>query len=97
MEASAVVDLGPHLVPEVIRHAQLGLSWKVVAVLENWTTLRYHEAVGTHAETRRFRVLVSGPLPGDPDADGEVVMIVRRYGDRQGWWICPDEIPREPS
>ena len=86
----AVVDLGPHLVPETIRHAQLGLSWKVLAVTENWTTRRYHDSIGTYAETERFRVRVAGPLPGDPAADGEFVMIVRRYGDRPGWWISPD-------
>jgi hypothetical protein len=89
MEAPAVVDLGLYLVPEVIRHAQLGLSWEVLAVLENWTTRRYHDAVGTHEETKRFRVRVSGPLPGDPSAQGEFVMIVRRYGGRSGWWITP--------
>ena len=89
MEAPAVVDLGPHLVPEAIRHAQLGLSWKVPAVLENWTTRRYHDAVVTHEETKRFRVRVSGLLPGDPSADGEFVMIVRRYGGRSRWWITP--------
>lgn len=66
MEVPAVVDLGPHLVPEVIRHARLDLSWKVLAVLENWTTPRYHNSVGTPAETKRFRVRVSGPLPGNP-------------------------------
>jgi hypothetical protein len=33
-------------------------------VVEDWTTPRYHDAVGTAAETRRFRVRVSGPLPG---------------------------------
>jgi hypothetical protein len=28
-------------------------------------------------------------MPGDPSADGEFIMIVRRYGDRPGWWISP--------
>ena len=41
MESPAVVSLGLHLVPETIRHARLGLSWKVLTVLENWTTRRY--------------------------------------------------------
>jgi hypothetical protein len=90
MEVSAVVDLGPRLVPELIRHPRLGLSWRVTAVIEDWTTPRYHDSVGTPAETRRFRVRVSGPLPGEPSVDGEFVMIVRRYGDRSGWWISPD-------
>lgn len=89
MESPAVVSLGLHLVPETIRHARLGLSWKVLTVLENWTTRRYHNSVGTSAETKRFRVRVSGPLPGNPSTDGEFVLIVRRYGDRPGWWISP--------
>jgi len=87
----AVVDLGPHLVAEAIRHAQLGLSWKLLAVRENWTTRRYHDTVGTSGETKRFRVRASGPLAGDPSADREFVMIVRRYGDRPGWWISPGD------
>jgi hypothetical protein len=53
-------------------------------VLEDWTTPRYYDAVGTPAETRRFRVRVSGPLPGNPSEKGEFVMTVRRYGDRSG-------------
>lgn len=39
-EAPALVDLGPRLAPEVIRHARLGLSWTVLAVLENWFRVR---------------------------------------------------------
>lgn len=89
VDVPAVVDLGAFLTPEAIRHVQLGLSWKVLAVLQDWTTPRYHDAVGTPGETRRFLVRVSGPLPGDPYADGEFIMIVRRYGDRPGWWVSP--------
>jgi|SRR5215468_9433183 len=91
MEVSALVDLGPRLVPVTIRHARLGLAWRVTRVLEDWTTPRYYDAVGTMAETRRFRVRVSGPLPGNPSEEGEFVMTVRRYGDRPGWWISPEE------
>lgn len=90
MEAPAVVDLGPRLVPVAIRHARLDLSWIVLAVLENWTTPRYYDVVGTSEETKRFRVRVHGPLPGNPSADGEFVMIIQRYGDRPGWWVSPD-------
>ena len=56
------------------------------------TSPRYHDAVGTPAETKRFRVRVSGPLPGRPSEEGEFVMTVRRYGDRPGWWINPDQV-----
>jgi len=89
MEVLALVDLGPRLVPVAIRHARLGLTWRVTRVLEDWTTPRYYDAVGTSAETRRFRVRVSGPLPGSPSEQGEFIMMVRRYGDRAGWWISP--------
>jgi hypothetical protein len=95
MEVSALVDLGPRLVPVVIRHARLGLTWQVTRVLEDWTTPRYYETVGTPAETRRFRVRVSGPLPGSPSEEGEFVMTVRRYGDRPGWWISPSRAGRD--
>ena len=94
MEAPAVVDLSARLVPLTIRHAEIDLSWSVLAVLEDWTTPSYHDDVGTPMEVKRFRIRVTGPLPRHPDAVGEFGMIVRRYGDRQGWWICPD--PEEP-
>ncbi len=90
MEAPAVVELGPYLRPCAIRHAGLGLSWTVLAVLEDWTTPRYHDGVGTPAPTKRFRVRVTGPLPGRPSQDGEFTMIIRRYGDRPGWWASPE-------
>jgi len=89
---SALVDLGPRLLPVAIRHTRLGLIWRVTRVLEDCTTPRYYEAVGTPAETRRFRVRVSGPLPGHPSEEGEFVMTVRRYGDRPGWWISPHQV-----
>jgi hypothetical protein len=90
MEAPALVDLGPRLTPVAIRHARLGLAWEVRAVLEDWTTPRYHDTVGTPGETRRFTVRVRGPLPGQPSETGEFEMVVRRVGDRPGWWISPD-------
>ncbi len=90
MEAPAVVDLGPHLTPVAIRHARLDLSWKVVRVLEDWTTGEYHAVIGTAGETRRFTVKVRGPLPGCPEETGEFVMTVRRFGNRTGWWVSPE-------
>lgn len=89
MEALAIVELGPYLRPCAIRHAGLGLSWTVLAVLEDWTTPQYHDAVGTPAATKRIRVRVTGPLPGRPSQVGEFTMIIRRYGDRPGWWASP--------
>jgi hypothetical protein len=90
VEALAIVELGPYLRPCAIRHAGLGLSWEVLAVLEDWTTPQYHDAVGTPAQTKRFRVRVTGPLPGRPTQAGEFIMIIRRYGDRPGWWASPE-------
>jgi hypothetical protein len=71
METLALVELGPRLVPVAIRHARLGLTWRVLTLIEDWTTSRYHDAVGTPAETKQFLVRVSGPLPGTPLAEGE--------------------------
>jgi hypothetical protein len=42
-------------------------------------------------ELKRYNVRVTGPLPGRPSEAGEFGMIARRYGDRPGWWICPDD------
>jgi hypothetical protein len=89
MEAPAVVDLSSSLVPLTIRHAELDLSWSVLDVLEDWTTPAYYADRGTPMETKRFRVRVTGPLPGRSAVVGEFGMIVRRYGDRAGWWITP--------
>jgi hypothetical protein len=90
VEVPAVIDLSARLVPLTIRHAGLDLSWSVLAVVEDWTTPSYHDHAGPPVETRRFRVRVTGPLPGRPAETGEFGMLVRRYGDRPGWWICPD-------
>src|SRR5262249_19882333 len=86
-------DLGSRLTPVAIRHAQLDLSWKVLQLLEDWTTPRYHDAVGMPAETKRFVVRVRGPLPGNPSCDGEFTMTIRRFGDRPGWWASPEGQP----
>ena len=91
MEAPAIVDLGPRLTPVGIRHARLDLSWLVLQVLEDWTCRHYHDVIGTAAVTKQFTVRVRGPLPGNPSAEGEFVMLIRRYGDRAAWWIAPQE------
>ena len=66
METPAIVDLTASLVPLTIRHTELDLSWSVLDVLEDWTTPAYRDDVGTPMETKRFRVRVTGPLPGRP-------------------------------
>ena len=47
-------------------------------MVEDWATPRYRDAVGTPAETKRFLVCVSGPLPSSPSEEGEFIMTVRR-------------------
>jgi hypothetical protein len=79
-------------VPVAIQHARIGLTWRVLQVVEDWTTPRYHDAVGILAETKRFRVRASRPLPGNPSEEGGFVMTVRRYGDPPGWWISPHQV-----
>jgi hypothetical protein len=69
MEALALVDLGPRLVPIAVRHARLGLSWTVLRVLEDFTTLRASAMDGsaTIIDTRDCVPVhaVSSPLRGD--------------------------------
>lgn len=95
MEAPAIVDLSAQLVPLTIRHAELELSWSVIDVLEVWTTPDFEQDAGSVMELKRYRVRVTGPLPGRPSEVGEFGMLVRRYGDRSGWWICPE--PGDPA
>jgi hypothetical protein len=64
MEAPAVVDLRARLMPVAFRHAERGLSWSVLAVVEDWTTPSYRDDVGTPTEVKRFRICVTGPFPG---------------------------------
>lgn len=77
------------MTPDIVWHGTLSLKWDVLRVLEDFTTPVYREVLGTPGDTRRFRVVVSGPLPGRPAECGEFVTVVRRTGDRPGWWIAP--------
>jgi hypothetical protein len=62
----------------------------VQEVLESWHRQRSWEARGSPAETERHRLRVWGPLPERPSQNGEFVMIARRTGDRDGWWVAPE-------
>lgn len=86
MEAPAIVDLSAQLIPLSIRHAELDLRWAVIEVVEVWTTPAFGEDLGGPLELKRYRLRATGPLPGRPSAVGEFEMVVRRLGDRQGWW-----------
>jgi hypothetical protein len=90
MEAPAIVDLSASLTPLSIRHAELELSWSVIDVVAEWTTPDFEQDDGSVLELKRYNVRVTGPRPGRPSEAGEFAMIVRRYGDRPGWRICPD-------
>jgi hypothetical protein len=59
-------------------------------VIEDWTTADYLAALGMSGELRRFRILVSGPMPGRPEESGEFRDASAAVGDRPGWWICPE-------
>ena len=91
MEAPALVDLGPRLVPVAIRHARLGLAWGSCG----WSgtgRLRGTAMLSGLRPRRSGSWCVSGPLPGSPSEEGEFIMTVRRYGDRPGWWISPHQV-----
>ena len=53
MEAPAIVDLTAQLVPLTIRHAELELSWSVLAVVEEWTTPDFEQDDGSAMELRK--------------------------------------------
>jgi hypothetical protein len=89
MEAPATVHLGERGTPELVWHTLLGLRWQVRCVLEDWATTDPWSVLGTPGETRRFVVRVRGPLPGWPTKTGEFVLVIRKFGDKPGWWISP--------
>jgi hypothetical protein len=39
---------------------------------------------------KRYRLRVFGPLPEQPEQLGEFVMIATSYGNRDHWWIKPE-------
>ena len=90
MEAPAIVHLGPDQAPDIIWHALLSLEWRVLRIAEDWAAADYVAVLGTPGELRRFRVVVSGPLPGRPEETGQFVMVLRQVGDRPGWWVGPE-------
>jgi hypothetical protein len=65
VKAQALVQLGGSgMFPICIRHALLPFERKVLTLLENWTTPTYWAVLGTPQGRGRFRVRVSGLLPG---------------------------------
>lgn len=96
-EAEATVSESPQ--PVRVHHLALGLNWTVREVLGAWTHRGWPEQTYRKPVVeRRLRLRVFGPLPGQPQHNGEFVMIATAYGDRHSWWIRP-EIPgqQQPS
>jgi hypothetical protein len=76
--------------PVMVRHARLGLTWRVVEVLEAWTHPHYLSVTFPEpAERRRYRLKVQGPLPWQPGEQGQFAVLVRLWRDRRGWWMMP--------
>jgi hypothetical protein len=86
----AVVTRGPWGQPELIRHAELGLKWEVLRVVEHWQ--RPDDAPAGEGQPvllAREVVLVDGPRPGRPGESGRFVMEIARYGHVPGEWLTP--------
>jgi hypothetical protein len=90
-EAPAVVDLTQDGQPDFIRHADHNLRWMVWETVDSWRDPNPAAAV-PGAEAERHLVRAYGPLPGRPSESGDLVLTVRRYSGREGWWIS-----REPT
>jgi hypothetical protein len=95
-EVAAVVRLGPRLTPASISHAgRPELSWIVWYTLDSWriSPAGWFRARGTPAVLERHRVLVAGPVPGEPGEFADYVLVVSRYGDQPcRWWMRPEYI-----
>jgi|GEM_PF-3143852 len=81
----------PHdggMVPELIIHVRRRLQWQVREVLDHWEHPDGVRARGA-AVRQAWRMRVFGPLPYQPQEDGEFVMVAKMYADLGGWWITP--------
>ena len=84
----AEVIRGPWGQPEQIKHADLGLTWQVLQVVETWQRPEDSPAgEGRPVLLRREVVLVDGPRPGRPGESGRFMMEVCRYGHVDGEWL----------
>jgi hypothetical protein len=80
--------------PRRVHHLGLGLHWEVLEILESWTHPGWpRETYKKPVIERRHRLRVHGPLPGCPGQDGDFTMIATAYGDKDHWWIKPDDRP----
>jgi hypothetical protein len=81
-----------------VYHLALGYSWRVHAVLGQWTHPGFPgRTYGRPVIARRLRLQVSGPLPGRPRRRGEFIMIATMYGTGYHWWIRPEQARQEQT
>jgi hypothetical protein len=79
-----------HLVPELVEHLQLGITWEVTGILGCWAhPARSEETLGRPVLTGWWVLKVSRPLPDRPGEAGEFVMEVTGCGHQRPWWIKP--------
>jgi hypothetical protein len=84
----AEVIRGPWGQPEQIRHAELGLKWRVLAVVEHWERPKGSPAgEGRPVLLSREVVTVDGPRPGQPGLSGRFMMEIASYGHVDGEWL----------
>jgi hypothetical protein len=84
----AEVIRGPWGQPERIKHATLGLTWRVLQVIETWDRPEDSPAgEGRPVLLRREVVLVDGPRPGRPGESGRFILEVCSYGHVPGEWV----------
>jgi hypothetical protein len=91
-EVEATVRLEGDWQPAALCYVARGLRWTVREVLDGWTHPGWPGKTYNKPVTeKRYRLRVFGPLPGRPDQHGEFVMIATSYGNRDRWWIRPED------
>lgn len=76
---------GRGLEPRRVEHLQLGLSWRVIEILDHWKHPgRVQDTLGKPDLIKWWLLRVSGPLPGRPAEVGEFVMQASFYGSPPG-------------
>jgi hypothetical protein len=67
-----------------------GLTWLVDNVVEYWERPGGADTANRRSETRRWRLEVTGPLPGAPDQHSHQQVVLVTHGDgTTGWWMGP--------
>ena len=88
----AIATLKDEWQPVALYHVARGLRWQVRAVLHRWTHPGWPgKTYNKPVVEKRYRLRVFGPLPGRPGQHGEFVMIATSYGNRDRWWIRPED------